>query len=169
MNDRATGYIKAVRKDGKGFQLDDGNWYGVFAAAQLKANKGDYVEFAYKSVIKNGNEYRNVQGVVSGTSVGSVSSGGSMREIPEGNNSGGQSCSPLMLPVMLARERAIIRQNALTNAVNLASVCQMARDGKVSAETVINLAREFEAYTSGDYDIDTARKSLEEESVDGAS
>lgn len=165
MNDRATGYIKAVRKDGKGFQLDDGNWYGVFAATQLKANKGDYVEFAYKSVIKNGNEYRNVQGVVSGTATSPA--GGSMREIPE-NNSGGQSRSPLMLPVMLTRERAIIRQNALTNAVSLASVCQMAKDGKVSAETVINLAREFEAYTSGDYDIDTARRSLEEESVDGA-
>ena len=162
MNDRATGYIKAVRKDGKGFQLDDGNWYGVFSATQLKANKGDYVEFAYKSVIKNGNEYRNVQGVVSGTATSP--SGGSMREIPEGNNSGGQSRSPLMLPVMLARERAIIRQNALTNAVQYAGSVN-----GVTVDLVIGIAREFEAYTSGDYDIDTARKSLEEESVDGAS
>lgn len=161
MNDRATGYIKAIRKDGKGFQLDDGNWYGVFAATQLKANKGDYVEFAYKSVIKNGNEYRNVQGVVSGTAVSPA--GGSMREIPE-NNSGGQSRSPLMLPVMLARERAIIRQNALTNAVQYAGSVN-----GVTVDVVIGIAREFEAYTSGDYDIDTARKSLEEESVDGAS
>lgn len=161
MNDRATGYIKAVRKDGKGFQLDDGNWYGVFAATQLKANKGDYVEFAYKSVIKNGNEYRNVQGVVSGTAVSPT--GGSMREIPE-NNSGGQSRSPLMLPVMLARERAIIRQNALTNAVQYA----FSVNG-VTVDVVIGIAREFEAYTSGDYDIETARRSLEEESVDGAS
>lgn len=161
MNDRATGYIKAIRKDGKGFQLDDGNWYGVFAATQLKANKGDYVEFAYKSVIKNGNEYRNVQGVVSGTAVSPT--GGSMREIPE-NNSGGQSRSPLMLPVMLARERAIIRQNALTNAVQYAGSVN-----GVTVDVVIGIAREFEAYTSGDYDIETARRSLEEESVDGAS
>ena len=161
MNDRATGFIKAVRKDGKGFQLDDGNWYGVFAATQLKANKGDYVEFAYKSVIKNGNEYRNVQGVVSGTVVSP--SGGSMREIPE-NNSGGQSRSPLMLPVMLARERAIIRQNALTNAVQYAGSVN-----GVTVDFVIGIAREFEAYTSGDYDIETARRSLEEENVDGAS
>ena len=160
MNDRATGYIKAVRKDGKGFQLDDGNWYGVFAATQLKANKGDYVEFAYKSVIKNGNEYRNVQGVVSGTAVSPA--GGSTREIPE-NNGGGQSRSPLMLPVMLARERAIIRQNALTNAVQYAGSVN-----GVTVDVVIGIAREFEAYTSGDYDIETARKSLEEESVDGA-
>ena len=162
MNDRATGYIKAVRKDGKGFQLDDGNWYGVFSATQLKANKGDYVEFAYKSVIKNGNEYRNVQGVVSGTAVSP--SGGSMREIPEGNSGGSQSRSPLMLPVMLARERAIIRQNALTNAVQYAGGVN-----GVTVDLVIGIAREFEAYTSGDYDIETARKSLEEESVDGAS
>lgn len=161
MNDRATGYIKAIRKDGKGFQLDDGNWYGVFAATQLKANKGDYVEFAYKSVIKNGNEYRNVQGVVSGTAVSPT--GGSMREIPE-NNSGGQSRSPLMLPVMLARERAIIRQNALTNAVQYAGSVN-----GVTVDVVIGIAREFEAYTSGDYDIETARRFLEEESVDGAS
>lgn len=161
MNDRATGYIKAIRKDGKGFQLDDGNWYGVFAATQLKANKGDYVEFAYKSVIKNGNEYRNVQGVVSGTAVSPT--GGSMREIPE-NNSDGQSRSPLMLPVMLARERAIIRQNALTNAVQYAGSVN-----GVTVDVVIGIAREFEAYTSGDYDIETARRFLEEESVDGAS
>lgn len=166
MNDRATGYIKAIRKDGKGFQLDDGNWYGVFAATQLKANKGDYVEFAYKSVIKNGNEYRNVQGVVSGTAVSPT--GGSMREIPE-NNSGGQSRSPLMLPVMLARERAIIRQNALTNAVALCSTNNLHLTEGTHPEAVIKIAREFEAYTSGDYDIDTARRSLEEESVDGAS
>ena len=161
MNDKASGVIKAVRKDGKGFQLGDGNWYGVFAATQLKANKGDYVEFAYKSVIKNGNEYRNVQGVVSGTATSPA--GGSMREIPE-NNSGGQSRSPLMLPVMLARERAIIRQNALTNAVQYCTTLNT-----TSTQEIVNVAREFEAYTSGDYDIDVARKSLEEESVDGGS
>lgn len=167
MNDKASGVIKAVRKDGKGFQLDDGNWYGVFSASQLKASKGDFVEFAYKSVIKNGNEYRNVQGVVSGTPTSA--SGGEMREIPDGNTGGSQSRSPLMLPVMLARERAIIRQNALTNAVSLCSVMDSAKTGSISVEGVIGIAREFEAYTSGDYDIDTARKSLEEESVDGAS
>lgn len=167
MNDKASGVIKAVRKDGKGFQLDDGNWYSVFNPIQLKAAKGDYVEFVYKEAVKNGATYRNTQGVVQGTPT-TITNTGSTREVPDGNTGSSQSRSPLMLPVMLARERAIIRQNALTNAVNLVGSL-FNEEEKANVELVIGIAREFEAYTSGDYDIDTARKSLEEESVDGAS
>jgi len=47
------------------------------------------------------------------------------------------------LPISLARDRAIIRQNALTAAVNYSTP-------EATPEAVVEVARVFENYTSGD-------------------
>lgn len=49
-------------------------------------------------------------------------------------------------PVKLSRERCIVRQNALTNAVNYM------KDAAAAPLEVIGVASVFEAYTSGDMD-----------------
>jgi hypothetical protein len=49
------------------------------------------------------------------------------------------------------RERAIIRQNALTNAVNyFTSVEGVSPDKDTDIDTIIQIAMGFEEYTSGD-------------------
>lgn len=50
-------------------------------------------------------------------------------------------------------QRAIVRQNSLTNAVNLLKdIHDFDSDGKAIDEVVISLARKFEAYSCGDLD-----------------
>lgn len=164
-NQRKEGVIEAVTKDGKGF-LIEGIWYKCFTPAMLKAGKGDFVSFTYKEVTSNGRVFNNVSGVVSG-------SGGSASVPSQPNNSNSANSSnsyspvqrdPLMLPVMLARERAIIRQSSLAQAVNYVKDCMSG----ITTDEVIRIAREFEAYASGDADIEAAKNSLSNESIAGS-
>ena len=53
--------------------------------------------------------------------------------------------------LILDRERAIIRQNALTNAVNF-HASRAYEEKELQVEDVIETAKLFEAYTSGDAD-----------------
>lgn len=162
-NLRAEGVIEALTKDGKGF-LMNGEWYKCFTPAMLKAQKGDFVSFSYKTAEKDGRTYNNVNGVVSGS--------GDSNPVP---NSGTVSRvsgaaapvqrDPLMLPVLLTRERAIIRQSSLAQAVNYVS---QFREDPYSVKSVIDIAREFEAYASGDADVEAAKAALSNEDLDGA-
>lgn len=58
----------------------------------------------------------------------------------------------------LDRNRLIVRQNALTNAVNFSS----GKGENVTVEQVIKVARAFEAFTSGDADEKESEKDSEE-------
>ena len=49
------GIVKSIKKDGKGLQLTDGNWYSGFA--QLECSKGDEVEITY---VVNG-QWKNIK------------------------------------------------------------------------------------------------------------
>jgi hypothetical protein len=56
-----------MKKNGSGFKLDDGEWYGVRPAeiARLMgADYGDNVSLNYSIVTKNGQDYRNIEGSV---------------------------------------------------------------------------------------------------------
>ncbi len=167
-NMRAEGVIEALTKDGKGF-LIDGQWYKCFTPAMMKATKGDFVSFSYKQVEKDGRTYNNVSGVVSGSGTSGVTpNSGTVSKVSGATQS--VQRDPLMLPVLLTRERAIIRQSSLAQAVNY---CQSANNsgkgiGDFDTSEVINIAREFEAYASGDLDIETAKQSLSMEDLDGA-
>jgi len=162
-NMRAEGVIEALTKDGKGF-LIDGQWYKCFTPAMMKATKGDFVSFSYKQVEKDGRTYNNVSGVVSGSGgSGTVPNSGTVSKVAGVGPT--QTRDPLMLPVLLTRERAIIRQSSLAQAVNYVSTNKDAGDSIVD---VLAIAREFEAYASGDLDIETAKLSLSMEDLDGA-
>lgn len=161
-NLRAEGVIEALTKDGKGF-LINGEWYKCFTPAMMKAQRGDFVSFSFKAVEKDGRTYNNVSGVVSGS--------GDSNPVP---NSGTVSRvsgaaapvqrDPLMLPVLLTRERAIIRQSSLAQAVNFAS----SHEDYNTVDGIIAVAREFEAYASGDADVSAAKAALSNEDLDGA-
>ncbi len=163
-NMRAEGVIEALTKDGKGF-LIDGQWYKCFTPAMMKATKGDFVSFSYKQVEKDGRTYNNVSGVVSdsGNGSGPTSNTGTVSKVS--GSAAAAPRDPLMLPVLLTRERAIIRQSSLAQAVNYISSNKDAGDSIVD---VLAIAREFEAYASGDLDIETAKLSLSMEDLDGA-
>lgn len=166
-NMRAEGVIEALTKDGKGF-LIDGQWYKCFTPAMMKAAKGDFVSFSYKQVEKDGRTYNNVSGVVSGSGgSGTVPNSGTVSKVAGVGPT--QTRDPLMLPVLLTRERAIIRQSSLAQAVNYGNYGEGTQANKVmSVDDIIRVAREFEAYASGDLDIETAKLSLNNEDLDGA-
>ena len=150
MSERCTGTIEAISKDGKRFLLTEtGKWYSCFSTSQMKGSRGDSVEFNFDSVTKGENTYQNVKGNVRvvGTSARPVEGASS----PSSGDSGTRMPMNL-LPVQLSRERAIIRQNALTAAVNYWSAAPA--DTKSPAPSdVLEVARIFESYTSGDMDI----------------
>lgn len=166
-NMRAEGVIEALTKDGKGF-LIDGQWYKCFTPAMMKATKGDFVSFSYKQVEKDGRTYNNVSGVVSGSGTSGVTpNSGTVSKVSGATQS--VQRDPLMLPVLLTRERAIIRQSSLAQAVNYGNYGEGTQANKVmSVDDIIRVAREFEAYASGDLDIETAKQSLSMEDLDGA-
>ena len=147
MAELCTGTIEAISKDGKRFLLTETNkWYSCFAASQMKGQRGDTVEFNFDTVVKGANTYQNVKGNVRvvGTSARPVEGSSEGRDSPR---------MPMgLLPVQLARERAIIRQNALTAAVNYCG------GPGTSPSEVLDIARIFESYTSGDMDIASAMK-----------
>ena len=135
-----TGEVEAKAKTGKSI-LVNGVWYGAFASATLDGvNKGDTVSF--ESVLDKTGKYNNIKGTVSkgaGTA-GAPAADGSLK----------------VLKPSLDRDRCIIRQNALHNSVLYLEWSE----GSVEPDRVIETARIFEAYTSGDSDIEVAKKAL---------
>ena len=164
-----SGNVQSKSTDGKRIKLDDGNWYGAFAAASLAhIVVGDHVSFNYDLASRtdsNGNPYRNIKSAV-------LKAGGSSTPIPSGavpTTSTNSAIIKVGEPV-LSNSRCIIRQNALTNATSLvrASIEKIevgtpwpTDDSIVAA--VLAYAKAFEAYTSGDDDEAQAKKELGEE------
>ena len=113
---RKSGYVQFV--DGNKITVD-GEKYSAFAASQIKCRAGDYVDFEYiekPGVTRAGTPvvYKNIKGdVVPGTG-GAAVAGGAAIAPPRG-------FTPPPAKVgepILAKERLILRQNALTAAVN---------------------------------------------------
>ena len=135
--------------------------YGCYDPAKhnLDAiNAGDVVTFAYKDTGK----YKNVQGTINKVSAGTgaPTTAPAKPFVPKGRSFGAFPIDPL------DGQRSIIRQNSVTNAVNLMKAFPIS--GELSsdelAQDVISLARKFEAYSSGDLDkeeVDQAMKDLE--------
>lgn len=122
--------------------LVDGNWYS--SKYEIKANKGDEVEFD-----DGGKKYCQKLKVVSSGSVGAATPF-TGKPAP----TGGKGVFPIP-----ARDgqRSIVRQNAVTNANTLL--------GNVGApytvDDLIEVAREIEAYTTGDLDDMAAKARME--------
>ncbi|MGH9992864.1 MAG: hypothetical protein ACREBU_01560 [Nitrososphaera sp.] len=120
-----TGEVEAKRKDGRGIKVGDG-WYGVFSAEALsEVNKGDSVEFEY---VLNPRGFNDIKGGVKKTTGAS-----------SGNSVGSSRLADY------ERQMMIIRQNALTNAVNYYSTMEP----RPGATDIVSMAQKFELYTSG--------------------
>lgn len=147
-----TGTVEAITdKFGKfNVLLDDGNWYSTKMEWKPKfpINKGDVITF------DSGPTGKYLQKVKI-TSGGGSSSGGGV-PIAGSSNSPMKATGGRTFPVgALAPERTINRQNALTNAVNFCNE-------ETSPEEVIEVARLFEAYTTGDLDAAEAEEAMKE-------
>ena len=136
MAESIVGIVEEVINNGKGKGSGvriNGSKYGVYdpAAANMDAIEvGMNVSLRYTEKDGGGGvKYKNVQGRITPVK-GDVAA-----TAPPAPAGGG---------VVGGREQAIIRQNALTNAVNYAIAKDL--DG---TDTVIRIAQEFEEYTSG--------------------
>lgn len=157
---RKSGYVQFV--DGNKITVD-GEKYSAFAASQIKCRVGDYVDFEYiekPGVTRAGTPvvYKNIKGdVVPGTGGAAVA----------GVASPPRGFTPPPAKVgepILAKDRLILRQNALTAAVQFC-INKFGVEELATAE-VVKTAKAFEYYTSGDMDYDAAEKALEGDKVD---
>lgn len=148
-----SGFIEFVKGDGKSFKMDDGKWYSVFSASQLKAAKGDYVEFNY---VVNGS-FNNAKGTVSTATppAGAKASGSTVM----GASKSGFVAKEFPVPP-LHPDRSIIRQNSLTHATRVVMEGCYYSSLEEAATTIIETARMFEAYSCGDLDLAAAEESV---------
>jgi hypothetical protein len=133
MKETVNGIIARMGNNQKSFILQEieDKWFGAYAVDQLQgAGLGDKVQFFYESVEKNDRVFNNIKGNVSVV---------------------GKTPPPIAdaLTPYLPRERLILRQNALTNAVNFVVNNP---NSDTTAVAVLETAAEFEAWTSGDVD-----------------
>lgn len=147
------GVIEAVGRGGKGIKIGD-DWYGAFAAKQTSgAQQGDEVKFKFEVSEKGGQTFRNIKGDVEILSKG---------EAPARQSSGGGRAAPQQraggnyvakeFPISPTHpDRAIIRQNAATRAVELIVAAGVSEEAlSDAADFAIELARKFEAYYAGE-------------------
>ena len=167
MSESIQGIVSKVsRKNGRGaIQFESSDiWYGAFSVSQIgNATSGDNVGFNFKVADKGGRTYHNIVGSVSPIDEATIAQWKSRtteREEQSAVNGGGGNVTAMpnantgykaLKPVELDRNRSIIRQNALSNAV--ACLAAGIKEGKsFSVDDVIPLAKQFEHYTSGDED-----------------
>lgn len=151
---KVSGVVEAVSTKFGKFGINvGGKWYNTNPDwIDVQPNKGDEVEFD-----DGGRNY--IKGIkIVGASSGTPAPSTPARSAPA--SSGGRT-----FPVApTAPERTINRQNALTNAVAYVGHVFNELDGsvKISPEKVIDIARMFEAYTTGDLDMEEAKAALAE-------
>lgn len=137
-----TGVVEAIstKYDKFGILVND-KWYDTKFPPVPAPNRGDEVTFD-----DGGKKYINKLRITSaGSSPAKVSTGGSTMK------AGGFPVDPL------ARERSIIRQNALAHATNV--VTSFDPKGSTDAELaerILVVARMFERYSAGDLDREEA-------------
>ena len=140
MIEETTGLVEAKKGDGKAI-LIDGDWYSSYMGIGLrKVDRGDKVTIIWKHD-KTG-RWKNIQGDATILEKG--------EEVMETATAPSEVSAPRVTKVgaiILDRERAIIRQNALTNAVKWCD-----SGAGITIDVVISTAKVFEAYTSGDAD-----------------
>lgn len=152
------------RRDGKAIWIN-GERFSAFVEAMIEANVGDYVDFEYtekNGIGRTGNPvvYKNIKGkcTPSGASTAtpyaaSFSSASTAPRVA----AAASAYTPKAGEPVLSKDRLILRQNALTAAVNRCNTSHPDAD----ANFIISMAKEFEAYTSGDADLEEAKKVLE--------
>ncbi len=168
MSNSQTGIVTEVKNigmaKGSGLVLDNGMRYGVYDPASTGLDKvavGDTVSFNYKSSGK----WNNIQGAITVTSSGGGAPAWAApvtKAAPKA--AGGRSFGTFPIPP-LDGQRSIIRQNSITNAVNTVSAMvandKAAMKGIDLISTIIETAKRFEEYSSGDLDAKEAKEAIE--------
>ena len=151
------GVVEGVStKFGKYSILVNGTWYGTKEEwATVKPNKGDEVEFD-----DGGNKYMKKVKIVSESDGAAPASAGAS----PARTYGGKGVFPIP---PLDGQRAILRQNALTNARELVTAIgvikpQSAKDMENVIDDILTIAAKFESYTSGDADVERVKAKMEE-------
>jgi hypothetical protein len=128
----------------------DGEWYKL-GFTKPKCDKGDEVSFSYVEGTYGREVDAKAINVGAGGSKGAPTTAGAVapRAAP---SYGGKGVFPIPA---LDGQRAIVRQNALTNARELVVGCAGGKPFAVDDEEIIRIiaiARKFEAYACGDLD-----------------
>jgi hypothetical protein len=147
------GQVESIStKFGKWSILVNGTWYGtkVEWKPKMEVNKGDTVSFD-----DGGGKFVKALKVV-GSGVTTVVAGG------EGGGAS-RTAQPEVGRVALSRDRAIIRQNSVTNATNLISnFIKNYKTLEEAIEAVISTAQAFEHYSTGDMEVEEAKRAMAE-------
>ena len=148
---QVTGVIEATTDKFNKFNvlLDNGKWYSAMKEPNPKPVKGQTITFDSGSTGKYLNNVR-IEGGAPAPAAKPASSGGSYSA----------NSTARTFPVApLAPERTINRQNALTNAVAYVTSCYEDSD-TATPELIVEVARKFEAYTTGDLDLEEAKREM---------
>jgi len=165
----SNGVVEAVRKDNKGLMVAS-NWYSSFNAFSGIV-KGDVVSFNFKEK----GQWKNIQGPIEKvTGVAAIDATASEVTTAQPQASQGQELPP---HYMIARgymnkvqtfpvafdhtDRAIIRQNSLTNAVKMLGYGEIFAgidDASIMAEVAIEVAGIFEKYSTGQLEMEEAER-----------
>lgn len=141
-----TGVVEAYSKTKYGYGiLVDGNWYN--SKYEIKAEKGDEVSFE-----DGGKTYCQKLKVING------GGGSTSASKPAGKTHFSKGVFPIPAN---DGQRAILRQNALTNSVNLFCHNTEGTLEDIDSETIqkiVEVARAFEAFTAGDIDKEAAKQ-----------
>ena len=161
MGTQVQGIINSMRRDRKGLQLDDGNWYSSYQPLPQGIDRGAQVSFSFN---QKGN-FKNIVGVPSVLSEQQAPAANTESSVPVTNAvantlpphyqiTRGYATLVKEFPVPFDHpDRAIIRQNSVTNAVNLiaASGKDLSKaDLSHLVEHVLDVAQHLEKYSTGD-------------------
>lgn len=169
MSNVVNGVVEAVSKDKKSM-LIDGSWYRSWDALE-GVGKGAVVNFDF--VIKG--TYKNVKGPVEIVTAGAPT-GRASGPAPSKHANGdhGTMSQPAyyrkdlgymekQFPIPYDHpDRAIVRQNSLTNAVKFLTSLPAEDVKKVTVEGIIGLAVQFEKYSTGQLEMEQVTKAQAE-------
>ena len=163
-----TGYVQFV--DGNKVTVDGEKYSTYPPSTVLTCRPGDYVSFEY--VDKPGINkvtgatviYKNIRGPINVAAPGSAPAPTGMAVPPKGYSPAPYKAPEEVGKPILSKDRLILRQNALTAAVNFVGRMDIGDGPRPTTEDVVAVAKKFEYYTSGDMDVDMAEEALKADS-----
>lgn len=145
----------------KSYSIQAGGKWVSYGLKKPAFNEGDDVEF---SVVTNAAGYEGVDVAtvrVISKGAGTPTPAAAAAAVAPIKPAYGPPAKVFPIPP-LHGDRAIVRQNSLTNAVNLLKdKIELDEDVVKTAEFIVSIARVFEAYSCGDMDMMDAAKAAE--------
>ena len=164
-----TGYVQFV--DGNKVTVDGEKYSTYPPSTVLTCRPGDYVSFEYvdkpgvNKVTGGTVIYKNIRGPINVATPGSAPAPTGMAVPPKGYSPAPYKAPEEVGKPILSKDRLILRQNALTAAVNFFGHTGFDdEDHTKYPDYIIAAAKKFEYYTSGDMDVDMAEEALKADS-----